>query len=164
MDGFGNFNFGDMGLDVQMKKSVEEIVVEDVTVINGGKNSNVPAPEGYTRIDVDLNKGTRGDHIYLYVKKGTDKANAINGLEVVSGLTKNVSAPGGYEKIPVDLNAHAGGKYIYLCKRRGGTGVIHDIDVITSKKKVSSAPSGWNMIDKDLNAGAGGEYIYICHK
>lgn len=110
--------------DFNLKKTVEETVIEDVIVLNAGKKNKVTVPEGYEKLDGDLNQGAGGDYIYLAVKRGTDKAKAVNGLAVAVGKNSKAAAPAGFEKIDMDLNKGAGGKYIYLCKRKGQEGLF----------------------------------------
>lgn len=150
--------------DISLKKTVEETVIEDIIVINAGRKNKASVPEGYEKIDVDLNEGAGGDYIYFAVKRGINNGNAINGLAVVSGKNDKVSAPAGYERNNMDLNKGAGGRYIYLCTRRGKEGAIHDIKVVSAKSANVDAPGGYTMIKQDLNEKAGGKYIYLCYR
>ncbi len=145
-----------------MKPTIEEYVIEDIIVIDGGKNKNIAVPSGYEKIDVDLNMGAGGHFIFFCIKRGTDKSNAIVDLQVVAGGNGNVAAPAGFEKVNVDLNAKAGGKYIFLCKKRGASGAISDVKVIYDSKKITAPEAGWKMSPQDLNEGAGGKYMYLC--
>ena len=132
--------------------------IEDITVISGKKG--VSAPEGYEKLDVDLNMKAGGSYVYLCVKRGGNETNAITALAVVEG--KGASAPAGFEKINVDLNEKAGGKYLYLCKKRGGGKALQDIQIVWGNNSKVSAPPGYTRIDRDLNEKAGGKYIYLC--
>ena len=81
-----------------------------------GNHPDIPAPPGYTKIDVDLNKDAGGDFIYLcYETAPYDAAAAIESVVIISGDDPDIPAPYGYIKIQQDLNAGAHGKYIYLC-------------------------------------------------
>ena len=51
--------------------------VTDLYVVRGGD----PVPPGYTKIDVDLNKGSSGTRLALCYKMG-EQADAITGLQV----------------------------------------------------------------------------------
>jgi hypothetical protein len=42
--------------------------INDIVVMGGP--GDVPTPKGYTRCDLDLNKGAKGDYIYLFYRKG----------------------------------------------------------------------------------------------
>jgi len=85
--------------------------VSEVTVIYGG-SSSIQAPEGYTKINVDLNMGSGGDFIYVCYKKGVGAP--ITGLAVtLGGGAPPTDAV--YTRINVDLNRNAGGDYIWLC-------------------------------------------------
>lgn len=140
-----------------------ELFIEDITVLNAGKKNQIALPQGYERIEGDLNEGAGGDYLYFIVKKGPNRANAINGLAVVEGTDCDVNAPDGYDKINMDLNTGAGGKYIYLCTRRGREGAIHDVKVVSGSKASIQVPAGYQMIAQDLNEKAGGKYIYLCY-
>jgi len=148
---------------IRLQTKVEKLVIEDIIVINAGRKNNISVPEGYEKIDGDLNEGAGGDYIYLAVKRGTDETKAVNGLAVVSGKNDRVAAPAGYEKIGMDLNKGAGGRYIYLCKRKGKEGAIHDVKVVSAKSANPPVPEGYTMIHQDLNEKAGGKYIYLCY-
>lgn len=156
--------FGVKEADISLKKMVQKMVIEDIIVINAGKNNKIVVPQGYEKIDGDLNEGAGGDYIYFAVKRGTDEANAINGLAIVAGKDDKVPAPKGFEKVGMDLNKGAGGRYIYLCKRRGKSGAISDVKVVSAKKANPPAPKGYTMIGQDLNEKAGGKYIYLCYR
>lgn len=155
---------GIKGADISLQKTVEEMVIEDIIVINAGRKNKISVPQGYEKIEGDLNEGAGGDYIYFAVKRGSDSTKAINGLAVVSGKNNKVSAPAGFEKIDMDLNKGAGGRYIYLCKRKGKEGAIHDVRVVSAKSANPPAPEGYTMIGQDLNEKAGGKYIYICYR
>lgn len=134
--------------------------IEDITVVSGGKG--IKTPEGYEKLDVDLNMKAGGNYIYLGVKRGGDEANAITAVTVVEG--KGAKAPAGFEKIDVDLNEKAGGKYLYLCKKRGGGKGLEDIQIVYGDNNRVPAPEGYTRLDRDLNEGAGGKYMYLCYR
>jgi len=93
----------------------EKPCLVDIRFVSGN-HQDIPAPPGYTKIDVDLNKGAGGDFIYLCYKTAPyDAAEAIESVAIISGDDPDIPAPYGYIKIPQDLNAGAKGKYIYLC-------------------------------------------------
>lgn len=148
--------------DLTLEKKVEEYVIEDVIVVNAGKKNRMTVPDGYEKVEGDLNEGAGGDYIYLCIKRGTDVSKAVNGLQIIMG--KGTGAPVGYQKLNEDLNKGAGGKYIYLCIRKGSENPIHDIKVVSSKSSGAKAPEGYTMLSEDLNKGAGGKYIYLCYR
>src|SRR5262249_1263305 len=86
--------------------------ISEFTFVKG----DADAPDGYTKVDVDLNRGAGGDYIYLCYKKAPYKVeDAIKDISIISGESAEISPPHGFTKIPQDLNEKAGGKYIYLC-------------------------------------------------
>lgn len=137
------------------------VFIEDIIIISG---KNRQAPEGYQKIDVDLNKGAGGDYLYLCFKQGNDADKAINGLQVIAGRNNGIGAPAGYTRLEQDLNKGAGGRYIYLCIHRGADRPIKDIQIVHGKSKDIAAPNGYTKIEQDLNEKAGGEYIYLCYQ
>ncbi|MBC5994223.1 hypothetical protein [Pontibacter cellulosilyticus] len=160
------------------------------------KDSNpLPSPEsGYTRLDVDLNKGAGGKYIYLEFTRDpnsvkqehpdynlrnepiTDfKAIAYNtGLSEWTAPPKNYSYI--YEHTPywaltsykiIDLNDGAGGKYIYGYQSRNFVvygNSIKEVGILYGNSSSIQPPSGWIKQPQDLNEGAGGDYIYFCYK
>lgn len=139
--------------------------ITDIAIIEG---NNATAPAGYTKIDLDLNKGTKaGKPIYLCYKKGIgDKITQIIADYYRSVITKSRSEKSGFHKIDFDLNKDAGGDYIYLYYKKGSDksnlGGVTDIKFVTGKN--APAPSGYKKVDLDLNKGADGEYIYLCYR
>jgi hypothetical protein len=72
-------------------------------------------PDGYTKIDQDLNKGAWGTYNYLCVTKfGENKMTAIDFL--ASGEKRTETTSNGYFRYEVDLNTGASsmGNYVYL--------------------------------------------------
>lgn len=85
-------------------------------------------PEGYIKVDTDLNKGTiRGSSIWLWYKVGDDSDKKA--IEVVSiEYGSNTVTPFGFTKLSVNLNHGAEGEEIYLVFRRGFTGICFSSD------------------------------------
>ena len=127
-----------------------------------GQYSSPPA--GYSKIDVDLNKGAKGEYIYLCFKKGDNEKEAITGMNVVADGSKDFSIQSSYTKVNQDLNKGAGGKYIYLVYTKNpDLPPIQDVTVINGSDESIFPPSDWVRISQDCNAKAGGKYIYICY-
>ncbi|KAI9476321.1 MAG: Metallo-dependent phosphatase-like protein [Benjaminiella poitrasii] len=111
-----------MSIYLFYKRSSTENPVTDVVAI---LNDQTP-PEGYTKVDVNLNSILRGDAIYLWYKTSsisdTDlEREAIQDLAIEFG--KNPVTPFGWTKINVDLNSANNGKegfgeptYLFLKK------------------------------------------------
>lgn len=152
------------GMNINIQKTVESIAIEDIMVVNARKKEDIHVPQGYEKIDQDLNEGSGGDYIYLCFKRGTDSNRAINGIEVISGRNDRITAPSGFERINVDVNKGSGGKYIYICIRRGKENPITDLRIVSGKSKDLGTPEGFTLIKKDLNEGSGGKYIYLCYR
>jgi hypothetical protein len=86
-----------------------------------GDNSSPPIPDGYLKIDKDLNEGAGGKYIYLCYTRNPGKAEKglpIRSVCVVGGNTYATPAPYGFVKIETDLNQGAGGDFIFLCYSR----------------------------------------------
>ncbi len=146
-----------------LKTTVEAMYITDITVVASRRKEDIRVPQDYEKIDVDLNEGAGGDYIYLCIKRGSDKENAIDDIKLISQWFKGCQTPAGYEKVDLDLNKGAGGRYIYLCKHRGSKEPLLDIKVLRSSSKNVTVPEGYTMLPQDLNEGSGGKYIYICY-
>lgn len=89
--------------------------ISDLSVIHGD-SSNIQPPNGYTKIDVDLNKNAGGKWIYLcYTRGTTDKP--VHDVVVTSvDIDDRPTHPDveGYDLIDYDLNAGAEGDFIFL--------------------------------------------------
>lgn len=74
-------------------------------------NDQTP-PQGYTKVDVNLNSFLRGDRIYLYYRTTPSnpdvQRDAVQELAVEFG--KYAVTPYGWTKINVDLNSSNNGK------------------------------------------------------
>jgi hypothetical protein len=71
-------------------------------------------PDGYQFINVDLNKGAKGQYIYLMYTTDKSLGPPITDIDVIYGDSLPVSYPPDWNKINRDLNEGAGGKYIYF--------------------------------------------------
>jgi hypothetical protein len=147
---------------------------------------SIPDPNPYPElltIPQDLNEGSGGDFIYLWVKYGLDNDPdhpPITGLHTVN-TDKNEAWLTGY-KVPtsnltqlnqpgLDLNKGAGGDYIYLAYSTGGPDPIRSIGTYnTDSKEYYSVPGDitteiegrtYSEMDQDLNEDAQGDYIYL---
>ena len=134
-------------------------VITEVTVIYGG-SSGIHPPEGFVKVNKDLNKGAGGDYMYLCYKMGNGAP--VTGL-VVTTSTSHPNVDEHCVRVSTDLNRHAGGDYIYLwITRDPDCAAVTDIIVLEGKG--AGAPEGYTKINKDLNDGAGGAYLYFAYK
>ena len=121
---------------------------------------HTPAPEGYTKIPVDLSNGAGGE--YVYVCYTTVAGDPINFIQVFAGDSESFEIQNGYEKLPYDLNKGAGGKYIYLCYTKEQVArPVRDLNVVQGSSRHVYPTSDWIRIDQDCSEGAGGDYTYI---
>ncbi|MCH3918171.1 MAG: hypothetical protein LKE40_12095 [Spirochaetia bacterium] len=142
--------------------------ITDIKIIEG-RHANVPVPQGYVKLPLDVNKGAGGRYIYICYKKGPGPRRIVD-LKIATAstiFTKDFATEFGYTKINVDLNTGAGGDYIYLFYKKDtkweyDTDGITDITLVTGQN--AFAPAGYDRLSVDLNRGAGGEYIYLCYK
>ena len=83
----------------------------------GTRINDVIPPQGYTKIDIDLNSGTttQGRYIYLYYTRDTRSPKIWN-LGVMNSAHEFTSFPldPNWVFINQDLNEGAGGEFIYL--------------------------------------------------
>ncbi len=79
-------------------------------------------PDGYHKINIDLNMGAGGAYIYLCYKLGEPTAeSALNGivdLTVIAGPNSDLNPPYGYTLVKKDLNAGSGGDYVYFAYKK----------------------------------------------
>lgn len=125
------------------------------TVLEG----NQSPPPGWTKINRDLNAGTKGVPLFF--------AYEVDGIYPtitdVTFIIDDEPVKSGYQKLPVDLNMGAGGKRIYAIYSHEPTlgEPILTIDVKISDSPNPDVPKPWVRIDRDLNQGAGGKYVYL---
>lgn len=74
-------------------------------------NDQTP-PQGYTKVDVNLNSILRGDAIYLWYRTSPKNPDTLrDGIqEVAIEFGKQAVTPFGWSKINVDLNSEKNGK------------------------------------------------------
>jgi hypothetical protein len=131
--------------------------ISEVTVIYGGSAGILP-PEGFTKINIDLNWGAGGDFIYVCYKRGV--GTPITGLAVT---LDGGSPPAGYAwtRIDVDLNRNAGGDFIWLWYTKDpACTTVKDLVVLVNAQ---ATPDDYTKINVDLNRNAGGEYLYFAY-
>ncbi len=78
-------------------------------------------PEGWIKINKDLNAGAGGEYLYFAYETDSNRAapnTAFGPLTDIIFLSKGDSLPHGYRKLNKDLNAGAGGEYIYAAYTR----------------------------------------------
>lgn len=87
--------------------------ISDITTVLG---EDTPAPAGFKKIDIDLNKGAGGKYIYLcYEEQKYNDEIAIKDVTVISGSNSDLQPPYDFTRVDQDLNQEAGGDYIYVC-------------------------------------------------
>lgn len=134
----------------------------------------------YTPLSYDLNKGVKGDYIYLVYTYTTDPAEAITDIKV-EWWNKESNAPATYKYgnnnytcLKKDLNSGAGGKYIYLyyTKEASAGAPLKEIGVETDGTySFGSSAAGWTSVigltesaKADCNKGSGGPYLYLWYR
>ena len=133
--------------------------ITEVRIIYG-RSAGIQPPEGYTKVNKDLNLRAGGDFMYLCYKKGVGAP--LTSIYVKEGKGVPGTTPK-WDLINIDLNRRAGGEYIYLF-------TTHDpmcdpiTDIIVLEGRGVKAPAGYTKLGKDLNDGAGGAYIYFAYK
>jgi hypothetical protein len=130
-------------------------------------NSAVVTPEeGWTLINVDLNRDAGGKFIYLCYQNGLDDQEAIS---EVTFTVNSQATPAGFIKIPQDLNEGAGGDFIYLCyKKEITTNPIRRVNILVGQYATPDpgfyfAENYYSSTKQDLNQGAGGNYIWMVY-
>ena len=149
--------------------SDSESYVRGLDVIYG-KDANPPRNGDYKKISRDLNKGARGEFVYLCYSNDPSEGDPITDIYIASvggkKYAKNYRPPKGYDVIMKDLNKGASGRFIYICyTREKGWKPITAVSVIQDGSvDIQPAESGWTRVEQDCSEGAGGQYTYIAYK
>ncbi len=123
-------------------------------------------PSGYHKIFADLNKGARGEFIYLCYST-TASGSPITNVQVFASGTSEFTIQDGYERINKDVNKGAKGKFIYVCYTRNKIfPPITEVNVIQGPVREIYPPSAWVRINQDCSEGAGedSDYTYITYR
>ena len=128
----------------------------DIALVSGP--ASTPAgPEGFERIQVDLNAGRKGvDPCFLYVRRAAkwgdiDDLAPITDITVIASKDGTAEPPQGYDRIPLNVNDQ-GSFEVYLCIRRSRSGSpITEIDVIHGPKANVEVPHAFTKVPHDLN-------------
>lgn len=134
------------------------MAVTALTVLEGDQ----PTPEGWVKINKDLNAGAGGAYLYFAYELSGSHLPLTN---IIFLLDPSQEVPPTYIKIPLDLNKGAGGKYIYAAYTRApdAGASIQSLDVLLSDDSGAEPQKPWQRYDTDLNMGAGGKYVYLNH-
>ncbi|MEU9339375.1 hypothetical protein AB0D49_40595 [Streptomyces sp. NPDC048290] len=119
-----------------------------------------PTPDGWTKIDRDLNSGAHGDFLYFAYELDGTKHPITDIVFVLDGAP----APEGYVKIDTDLNKGTPTHHhsIYACYTRKEGTPIQSLDVVLSDVSSIKPPVPWTYDPTDLNTGARGQFVYLC--
>ncbi|TDH68501.1 hypothetical protein CCR75_005560 [Bremia lactucae] len=154
--------------------------ITSITAVSGS-SMDISTPEGYERLNSDLNKERTGaPYVYLCVKRCPEQAStdvAMEGdgerilpvtelvVKVASSTDIKPSLPG-FERVELDLNVGGGSsmgdkKQVYLFFRREPNGSpITDLQVVFGNESI---PDGFKQIQVDLNQGDGTK-VYLCYR
>ncbi|KAG1711757.1 hypothetical protein DVH05_009000 [Phytophthora capsici] len=154
--------------------------ITSITAVSGS-SMDINTPEGYERLNTDLNKDRTGaPYVYLCVKRCPERATTDALMEdasermmpitelvvkVVLSTDPKPSMPG-FERVELDLNvggnSTAGGKkQVHLFFRREPNGSpITDLQVVYGNESI---PDGFKQIQVDLNQGDGSK-VYLCYR
>lgn len=103
------------------KKAEQPKAEECITDLEVLVGKGVPASEGFTKIEIDLNRNAGGNYILLaYEKGGKDsEGKEKDPVKDIIVLVNKHEAPEGYHVIKKDLNRGAGGDTLFLAFQRG---------------------------------------------
>ncbi|XP_029984732.1 uncharacterized protein LOC115415337 [Sphaeramia orbicularis] len=121
--------------------------------------------EGFSRVNVDLNKGAGRNNIYLWYKKQSEGV-SITRVQVSFNDDMAVGlARAGYTKIPQNLNTGTKGDVIYLWYFKGTTEYdtpIKEVEVTDNAgAEAQMVKLNWERVTCDLNREAGGNWIHM---
>ncbi|RHZ04344.1 hypothetical protein DYB31_013014, partial [Aphanomyces astaci] len=136
---------------------IRQSFICDLAVVVGA--ADVPAPLGFTKLNVDLNHTASGPFVFLCYKRGGNRR-PVSHVKVVHGLPTAPPQVDGYEVLPVNLNHGTNSSIgIYLCVRRLAADAwrqlsglaLHDLHVSSSRD-----PGAFVLSQVDLNGGNDG--------
>ncbi|KAL0587190.1 hypothetical protein ABG067_003248 [Albugo candida] len=153
--------------------------IVDICAVSGDA-SHIETPEGYERLNFDLNQGRTGSppHVFLCVKRAPEKKQIENDdsvanlpvTEIVLRTSLTIDAapcmPSEYERVGVNLNVGGSSlndnkRQIYMFFRRDPNGSpITDLHVLYRNEPL---PDGYNLLDTDLNMGDG-DNVFLCYR
>ncbi|XP_058870711.1 uncharacterized protein si:dkey-30j10.5 isoform X2 [Acipenser ruthenus] len=119
--------------------------------------------KGWEKSSCDLNRGNKGNWIYLWMKRETEAF--VQDLAVTTQFGEDqYLLSQGYTRVDDDLNRGAGGAYVFLWWRKSTekNKPVTGIDVSTDpEQELYLQRQGYTKIPVDCNKGARGNYIYI---
>ena len=130
----------------------------DLRVVVGNR-SNTKCPNGYIKINNDLNKNSDGKYIFLCKKEGLGSF----GIKNIKVVGEGEDCGSKFRKSPYDLNKDSGGKKLYLCKEKSTSNFITDIRVVNNKDDCPT-DKGYTISSGDLNEGSktDPDPVYLC--
>ncbi|XP_076737475.1 uncharacterized protein LOC143415999 [Maylandia zebra] len=118
--------------------------------------------QGFIKIFVNLNEGTKGSPVYLWYKKGNVAITRIQ-ISFNNEMTKGLIDTG-FHKIEKNLNEGAGGDNIYLWYYKGSLKYDVPITELHVSTQAAEEPNFfwvWEKLACDLNHGAAGNWIHL---
>jgi len=139
-----------------------------VTLVKADNEKDIEVPKGYSKINVDLNKGAHGKYIYLCYQRlsANPQGVPITGLRAGSSTTWPPTLPAGYDLINQDANegTKVHEKFVYVCTttldKTLGPPLV-DIQILDNE---DTPPHGYIQVETDMNEGARGDTIYLCYQ
>ncbi|XP_071015195.1 uncharacterized protein [Oncorhynchus clarkii lewisi] len=140
-----------------------DIPIVDLLLTTDVNAEAVQFKYGWERLPCDLNRGSLGDYIYLWVKRESetyicDVAATISYQEHINLFNK------GYIRIDEDLNRGAGGSWIFLWYRQStdqGCGVTRVNASINHEQDFSLQQRGFSVVNVNLNEGTSGRPVFV---
>ncbi|XP_010782230.1 uncharacterized protein [Notothenia coriiceps] len=146
-----------------MAKHITKAYITDLQVSLNPAEEQFYQSESFNKINVDLNKGPRGNAIYLWYKHGSEPITKVQ-VSFNENMAKGL-IEAGYTQIYKDLNAGAGGNNLYLWYSKG-TGEFDTpiVEITVTADPHNEAPKfgvGYERVSCDLNRVAGGNWIHL---
>ncbi|KAF9975543.1 hypothetical protein BGZ73_000803 [Actinomortierella ambigua] len=121
--------------------------------------------DGWEKVEGNLNAGTRGPPLTLFVKRDPSQA-PIESLVVKYGYDSQGAI--GYDRYPMDLNTGTGGQWVYLYYKRDQTGARDPITHVTVKAcplPACSLDNSWTRVNRAIKTGSlMKRYLYLFYK
>jgi hypothetical protein len=140
----------------------------DITLVSNKRSKDAKCPDGFTKLNYDLNTDANGNYIYLCKKYGISDI-GIKDIDIVDGSSEgSTKCRAGYKELEINLNDGvpnlATKDKIRMCIKKGSINdhekFVKDIKLL--KKKDEKCPNNYKKIKTNLNQGTNRKELYFC--
>ncbi|KAF9580966.1 hypothetical protein BGW38_002185 [Lunasporangiospora selenospora] len=135
--------------------------ITDIMVLEGHAN-DLSVDEGWEQVDGNLNDGTFGPALTMYVRRDPSKAPIVS-LVVKYGFDSHAAI--GYDRLSFNLNKGTGGQWVYLYyKREGPRDPITHIAAKACVLPLCNLDDSWTRVNRPIITGTLQRYLYLFYK